>query len=211
MSARYPNILATKEWLLSDEYEKTIDRKLYDGKDDFQRIGAWRWEGIHDNKELVISHIFDQNQVGIDFGGYMGPIGGFTKIIDPAIDTWLDDIEDNSLDYVFTSHCLEHIKTIKAQVRMMYEKIKNGGKLIILVPSYKKEVWRAYYAPDHIHTFMLVGDSLQHYHSPSDAKYKEDLLEIDTILINEGFKIIIAKHVRKWCIFIYGEKNEKSM
>lgn len=203
---RYPNIIADKDFISSDRYMTIINRYV-PWKDDFLKIGSWRWEGIFDNKELVASHVFDENQIGIDFGGYKGPIGGYTKVIDILLNNSLDDVEDDSLDYIFTSHCLEHIPKVEPIVETMFKKLKAGGKLIVLVPSFKKEVWRSYYAPDHLHTFQLVGDDLHGYRVPCDAPYKEDLLEIDTLLEKAGFDILIKKHVRTWCIFLYMEKK----
>lgn len=203
---RYPNKLANKDFVFSEEYKKILASKQDAGGDDFRRIGAWRWEGIYDNRGLVASHVFDPNQVGIDFGGHSGPIGGYTKIIDIVLDNSLDDLEPCSLDYIFTSHTLEHIWRIRPILEKLYEKLRYGGKLIVLLPSFKKEVWRAYRASDHVHTMMLAGDVLNHYEVPEDALYKESLIEIDTELEKVGFKIIIRKHVRTWCIFIYGEK-----
>ena len=211
MKPKFTTELATKEWLLSDGYKKIMDTKLFAGKEDFQKIGAWRWEGIYDNKKIIMAHIFNPNQYGIDFGGFNGTIGGYTRIIDivdhPIVsDHSLEVYNDNSIDYIFTSHTLEHVDDIKTIIKLMYDKLKIGGKIIILVPSYTKEVWRAYYAPDHLHTMMLANDDLNHYEVPENAKYEEDLIVLDILLETVGFKILIKKHVRTHCIFIYGEK-----
>ena len=202
----YKNTLGSKEWLSSYLYEMTLETKNYIGNINFRSIGAWRWKGIFDNRKIVMRHIFDPNQIGIDFGGYKGPIGGYTKVIDILSHNSLDDLEDNSLDYIFTSHTLEHVNEIEHVIETMYKKIKDGGKLIILIPSFTKEVWRAYIAEDHIHTMKLADDILNHYKVPENPPYKEHLIEIDTLLEKYGFKIIIAKHTSEHCIFIYGEK-----
>lgn len=202
------NKLADKEFVFSEEYKTILDRRWDSHQKDFNdRIGAWRWDGIYEHRQLVASHVFDPDQVGIDFGGYQGPIGGYTKVIDIACNNSLDDLEDNSIDYIFTCHCLEHIKDVKPIVATMFKKIKNGGKLIVLVPSFTKEVWRAYYAPDHEITFKLRDSFLTHYLVPNDASYEEILIDVDTMLEDAGFDIIIAKKTRNHCIFLYAEKN----
>ena len=204
----YNKLVLDKKFISSKEYKTILDRRWDSHQHEFNdMMGAWRWDGIYENRQLVAKHVFDPDQIGIDFGGYQGPIGGYTKIIDIACNNSLDDLEDNSIDYIFTSHCLEHIKDVKPVVASIFKKLKNGGKLIVLVPSYSKEVWRAYYAPDHENTFKLRGSSLNHYLVPSDAPYEEVLIDIDTMLEDAGFDIITKKLTKNHCIFLYAEKN----
>jgi SAM-dependent methyltransferase len=208
---RYPNKLANKKWVFSKEYKRILDSRHFHTGPDFRSIGAWRWDGIYKHRKIIAKHVFDEKQVGVDFGGWHGPIGGYSKIIDFYAQNTMNMEKDDSLDYIFTSHTLEHIYNIEPLIRQMYKKLKKGGRIMVHQPRYTKEVWRAYYAPDHVHTFMLAEDAnsiwfREHYRVPEDAPYEEDLVEIDTLLIDTGFKLIIAENVDPHCIFIYGEK-----
>jgi SAM-dependent methyltransferase len=160
----------------------------------YRRLGAWRWPAVFEHRYLISNHVFDADQVGIDFGGWQGPIGGFSTIIDIALGNSLDNIRNNSLDYIFTSHTLEHVNNIIDTLMKMCNKLKDGGKIMIHVPSYKKGDWRALNDKDHNYTFMLSGTK--------DFR----TYELDTILHDIGFDIIIAKYTGDWGIFIYGQK-----
>lgn len=61
------------------------------------------------------------------------------KIIkDKGIKTFLniDEIEDNSLDFVFSLNVLEHIKDDNLIIKEIKQKIKIGGKILIYVPAF---------------------------------------------------------------------------
>lgn len=191
----FTNELADKDWVFSDEYKRVLERKNFEANCDFIRIGAWRWEGIFQNRRLVASFVFDQDKVGIDFGGYQGPIGGYAKIIDIKLNNSLDDIEDGSLDYIFTSHTLEHIDNLENVLRKMVVKLKKYGQIIVLVPSYKKERWRAGINHAHRHTFKLA----------KDPNY--EAVNLDKLLEDVGFYLLISEYCYKCQIFIHGIKN----
>lgn len=158
---------------------------------------AWRWACVEKHRNLIEAHILDPRQNGIDFGGYKGPIGGCTRIIDKELHNSIYDEEYESLDYIFTSHTLEHVDDVWRTLGWMYDILKKGGKIIIHVPSYQKRVWRHTNDPDHNYTFKLKGTDFE----PAD--------EIDTLVKKIGFKIIEAEYCYKCCIFIYGLKKEQ--
>lgn len=49
----------------------------------------------------------------------------------------LTQIENDSLDYVYTLNVLEHIEDDHALLRELYYKIKPGGRLLIYVPAFQ--------------------------------------------------------------------------
>jgi len=200
----FPNILGTKDWVLSEEY--TIVAHKPTNHPDFIRCGAWRWGAMYDNRKLIASHVFDEKQRGIDFGGHDGPIGGYTEVIDIQLNNSLDDILDENLDYIFTSHTLEHVINIESVLRKMFIKLKNGGKIMIHVPAYSMRKWLPENDPDHVHAFKLEGRP----HPRVQREYPQAIL-LDKLLKEIGFKIIVAEYCYKHCIFIYGEKIGQSM
>jgi SAM-dependent methyltransferase len=46
----------------------------------------------------------------------------------------LEDVPNESMDVVISSHCLEHTINPLEIVSLLYEKLKNGGKIVIVVP-----------------------------------------------------------------------------
>ncbi len=49
----------------------------------------------------------------------------------------LDQIEDASLDYIYSLNVLEHIEDDRAMLQNIYRKIKPGGRLFIYVPAFQ--------------------------------------------------------------------------
>lgn len=75
--------------------------------------------------------------------GFKGYIDGVVPILDSAIGVDIgfpgyDGITlpfpDNSQDYVYSSHCLEHIANCEEAIREWYRVTKVGGHVIIVVP-----------------------------------------------------------------------------
>ncbi len=72
---------------------------------------------------------------------------------------YLEGIEDNSLDYVYASHCLEHMQDVRVALSNWFRVVREGGYLIIAVPHrdlYEKRLrlpsrWNA----DHKHMFLI--------------------------------------------------------
>ena len=53
----------------------------------------------------------------------------------------VSDLEDDSLDYVFSSHCLEHIENWRETLREWIEKLKPGGILFLYLPHPDCAIW----------------------------------------------------------------------
>jgi len=170
-------------------------------------LGAWRWEPLFLYRKELLPIIFKETNRGIDFGGGAGPISLASTIVDlgskdiffrDIIYNRLSEIEFNT-DYIFSSHTLEHIKVLPKIMSQFQRILKNGGNLILLLPSYSCHRWRAGNHTnkkyiDHQWTFKL-----------SDTQLEEvipNILQIDT-LVEEYFKVIIKEYSGDNCIFIF--------
>ena len=82
--------------------------------------------------------------------------------IDPLINNYqaLDFPFDN-LDYIFSSHCLEHIDNWVEVLEYWETKIKRGGIIFLYLPHYSQEYWRPYNNKKHKHIF--TADILKDY------------------------------------------------
>ena len=74
--------------------------------------------------------------------------------------TSLDDVEDGSVDFIYTLNVLEHISDDGAALRQLHRKLRPGGKLLVYVPAFQV----LYSSMD-----TLVG----HYRRYSKARLKE--------------------------------------
>jgi SAM-dependent methyltransferase len=63
-----------------------------------------------------------------------------------------------TFDCVHSSHCLEHMRDVKAALAGWWALVKPGGHLIIVVPQediYEQGLWPSLFNPDHKATFRL--------------------------------------------------------
>jgi SAM-dependent methyltransferase len=64
--------------------------------------------------------------------------------------------EYGSVDYIFSSHCLEHLDDWVFALDYWIKNIRSGGVLFLYLPHYDQEYWRPYNNKKHIHTFTPV-------------------------------------------------------
>jgi SAM-dependent methyltransferase len=93
---------------------------------------------------------------GVDIGCnrsewcYPGAIGVDLKFED-GNDAYNFVYED--LDYVYSSHCLEHLPDWVEALDYWTSKLKTGGILFLYLPHYNQEYWRPWNNRKHIHIF----------------------------------------------------------
>ncbi len=119
-----------------------------------RRPGGWFYEGRFYPDYITVggaSHAIFREALrfcrgrGIDIGAGLWPLPGAT-----AVDIWrgpgtahsLADIANGSLDYVFSSHCLEHIENWRAAMKEWVTKLKPGGLLFLYLPHPECAIWR---------------------------------------------------------------------
>nr|WP_159465260.1 class I SAM-dependent methyltransferase [Scandinavium goeteborgense] len=107
---------------------------------------------------------------GLDIGGGPDSIGiykslfplmGKVTVYDmPQGDAqYLDNVGDNSFDFVYSAHCLEHVVDPMVAINNWMRVLKPNGHLIITVPDedmYEQGVWPSTYNNDHKHTFTIL-------------------------------------------------------
>ena len=81
---------------------------------------------------------------GIDVGAGLWPLPGATPV-----DLWrgagtnkcVADFEKDSLDYVFSSHCLEHIEAWQESLREWIDRVRLGGTIFLYLPHPDCAIW----------------------------------------------------------------------
>ena len=84
-----------------------------------------------------------------------------------GIDLSLDDgyhannLPDGEVDYVYSSHCLEHLPDWVTALDYWTANLKPGGVLFLYLPHYNQEYWRPFNNRKHLH--MFSAESIRDY------------------------------------------------
>ncbi|MBT3393403.1 MAG: methyltransferase domain-containing protein [Elusimicrobiaceae bacterium] len=105
--------------------------------------------------------------VGAGFWEFPGSIPIDTTRGD-GLTTDIDEIERNSLDYVFSSHCLEHIENWQDSLSDWVSKLKKDAKIFIYLPHPDCKIWNK--------SSVFVGDG--HKWIPEPKIIKEAIKEL---------------------------------
>ena len=170
-------------------------------------LGAWRHWASYKNRDLILKYTHNPELKGIDFGGAHGPISEYAEIIDirpvasydlPVVAPNLDIYKDNSIDYIWSSHALEHTPNLVETLQKMYDILKPNGTILFILPTYTCKRWLP---PNHSHNqyphqciFCLNED------------YPEGI-SIEILLKKIGFSLIKCHYCGDNSIFIHGEKK----
>lgn len=99
---------------------------------------------------------------GIDIGCGPDPVRPDVRRFDVEdgdanrITAFVDEV--GSFDYVFSSHCLEHMSDADGAIREWWKLVKPGGVMIVIVPDedlYEQGYWPSLFNPDHKFTFTI--------------------------------------------------------
>jgi len=68
------------------------------------------------------------------------------------------------VDYIFSSHCLEHIPEWVEVLEYWHETLKVGGVLFLYLPHYNQEYWRPWNNRKHVNIFTpeIIKDWMEH-------------------------------------------------
>ena len=85
------------------------------------------------------------------------------------IDTNFDDgfdaynLPDGKVDYIFSSHCLEHLPIWVDALDYWISHLKTGGILFLYLPHYEQEYWRPWNNLKHLHAFTpeIISDYMK--------------------------------------------------
>ncbi len=70
-------------------------------------------------------------------------------------------LKNESFDFVYSSHCLEHVRDPLEALLNWWRVLKPGGYLIFAIPDedlYEHGIWPSVYNPDHKNTFTISKD-----------------------------------------------------
>ena len=107
---------------------------------------------------------------GIDIGGKPDPLIAYRELFPGMrnVITWdledgdaqyLESIEDEKLNFVHSSHCLEHLIDPYCGLKNWFRVLKHGGHMVITVPDedlYEQGVFPSRFNSDHKWTFTIL-------------------------------------------------------
>lgn len=72
------------------------------------------------------------------------------------------NLPEENVDYIFSSHCLEHLEDWIYALNYWISKLNIGGCLLLYLPHYNQEYWRPWNNRKHFHVFteQLMHDFL---------------------------------------------------
>ena len=80
------------------------------------------------------------------------------KLVDPILEGNYDafNFPYENLDYIFSSHCLEHVNRWVDAMDYWYCKLKQSGVLFLYLPDYSQEYWRPWNNRKHVNIFTPI-------------------------------------------------------
>jgi trans-aconitate methyltransferase len=96
------------------------------------------------------------------------------------------NLPKNNVDYIYSSHCLEHIERWVDVLDYWTSKIKSNGILFLYLPHYEQKYWRPWNNRKHLHVFTeeILRDYL-------DKDYKN--INISGKDFNYSFMVVSQK------------------
>ena len=130
-----------------------VYRVLYQHPDLERRPGGWIYKEKFYPDYLTVggaSHAIFQvafkycQGIGVDVGAGLWPLPRAIPVDierGRGVDKAVSDFADNALDYVFSSHCLEHIGNWREVLTEWVKKIRPGGILFLYLPHPECAIW----------------------------------------------------------------------
>lgn len=131
---------------------------------------------MHESSKSIFHKIKDSRYAtryfkgdGIDIGAGSDPLVQYIEFF-PLIKScrswdiqdgdaeFMSTVNDNSLDFVHSSHCLEHMVDVKNSLSNWLRILKPNGHLVCLIPDedlYEQGVYPSTFNSDHKHTFTI--------------------------------------------------------
>lgn len=89
---------------------------------------------------------------GLDIGSGPWPLSG-AEAINEGVRNDAMNLPAGQYDYVFSSHCLEHLPNTVQAIEHWKSRIKPGGVLFLYLPHPDMRYWRPQHCRKHLHTF----------------------------------------------------------
>ena len=111
-------------------------------------------------------------------------------IIDPRIPPGLDgnNLPEEQVDYIFSSHCLEHCDNWVDTLEHWLSRIRLGGVLFLYLPDYSQEYWRSWSNRKHKHN--LHPEEIKDFLESKGLK-----VFVSGVDLNNSFSVVAFKQL----------------
>lgn len=111
--------------------------------------------------------------------------------IDPVMTAWdaYNFHKNGGLDYIHSSHCLEHLLNWVKALDYWHTQLKQGGVVFLYLPDHSQTYWRPWYNRKHLHAFTpeIIGN----YFRDQPAMWKN--VFVSGVDLNNSFIVIAEK------------------
>ena len=198
-SAKLLTLITHKEIELSESSQKAVGLRRFvsSGRVYFEYKGSRYPENVAVGN--AVNHIKQQalkhcKGLGLDIGCKIWPLDGAIGVDNkPEENAYkLDRWDDETLDFVFSSHCLEHLEKWEEALTLWCKKVKPGGVIFLYLPHSSMELWKPGSA--------WVGD---------DHKWSPTVHAITPIFEKNGFVVEEAEDTpdHYWSFHILAKKS----
>jgi SAM-dependent methyltransferase len=155
-----------------------------------RKLGGWIYKGKFYPDYLTVggaSHAILRIALkyckgkGVDIGAGFWPLPGATPVDiyrGPGKSNNMNDIKNDSLDYIFSSHCLEHIENWQQTLGEWVRKLRLGGIIFLYLPHPDCEIWHP--------GSPFVGDGHKWIPTPELLKQTFTSLKCEVIHYDDG-------------------------
>jgi len=98
-----------------------------------------------------------------------------------------NNLPDGEVDYIFSSHCLEHINDWVGTLNYWSTKIKKGGVIFLYLPDYSQKYWRPWNNRKHMN--ILKPEYLKDYFTDKGF----DKVFVSGIDLYNSFMVMVEK------------------
>ncbi len=98
-----------------------------------------------------------------------------------------NNLPNEIVDYIYSSHCLEHVDNWTITLEYWISKIKNSGILFLYLPDFSQKYWRPWNNKKHNHCF--TPEILSEFLKDHDMKN----ILISGIDLNNSFMVVCEK------------------
>jgi predicted SAM-dependent methyltransferase len=97
-----------------------------------------------------------------------------------------NNLPDELVDYIYSSHCLEHLDNWIESLELWISKIKEGGLIFLYLPDFSQKYWRPWNNRKHKHIF--TPEILKEFCKSKNLQYS-----CSGVDLNNSFIIVIYK------------------
>jgi len=89
---------------------------------------------------------------GLDVGAGRWPLPG-AQPVDRALAHNAQALPEGKWDYIFSSHCIEHLSDPVSAIEHWKTRLREGGVLFLYLPHPAQKYWRPQHCRKHLHLF----------------------------------------------------------